>query len=190
VVKRYGYHAMPTTLVLTFNQALDPATAEDVHNYRIVSPEGHRIKIRRAVYDPANLTVTLHLAERISIHHPYKVTVIGTGLKGVTNVQGQLLDGNDSGQPGADYHLDLTWRQLVLGHVSREFLIRDHIIHTRPRVEAHPEHSSRHTPQLFKRSWSFPLKAMDHKPVGVRASSSSSTTHLRRKSAKPYEGTR
>ena len=38
MVKRFGYHTMPTTVVLTFNQALDPATAEDVHNYRIVSP--------------------------------------------------------------------------------------------------------------------------------------------------------
>jgi large repetitive protein len=188
VVKRYGYHTMPTTLVLTFNQALDPATAEDVHNYRIVSPEGRRMKIRRAVYDPANQTVTLHLAERISVHHPYKVTVVGTGLEGVSNTQGQFLDGSDSGQPGSDYHLDLTWRELVLGHVSRSFLIEHNIIRTKPRVEAHAEHSGSRTPQPFKRFWSFPSKAMDHKPVEVRASSPSSAANLRRRSAKPYEG--
>ncbi len=119
---------IPTTLVLTFNQPLDPATAEDVHNYRIVGLHGRRISIRRAVYDPANQTVTLHPAQRLSVHHPYEVTVIGTGLKGLTDVQGQLLDGNESGKPGADYHLELTWRELVLGHVSREFLIRHHMI--------------------------------------------------------------
>ncbi len=167
VLKRYGYHAMPLTLVLTFDQALDPATAEDVHNYRIVSPDDHRIKVSRAVYDPASLTVTLHFAERISVHHPYQVTVIGTGLEGVRNPKGQLLDGDDSGRPGADYYLTLTWRQLVLGHVSQRFLIQHNIIHTRPRVESHPQHSGHHSPQPFKRSWSFLSKAIDHKAFGV-----------------------
>ena len=73
---------MPTTIVLTFDQALDPATAQDVHNYRIVSPQGHRIKVLRAVYNATNHSVTLHLAERLSVHHPYKLTVVGTGRAG------------------------------------------------------------------------------------------------------------
>ena len=59
-----------------------------------------RIKILRAVYDAAQQTVTLHPAQRLSIHHAYEVTVIGTGLKGLTNAQGQPLDATDGGQPG------------------------------------------------------------------------------------------
>ena len=35
-VSRFGYHMQPTSLVLTFSSALDPARAEDAHNYRIV----------------------------------------------------------------------------------------------------------------------------------------------------------
>ncbi len=190
VVKRYGYHAMPTTLVLSFDEALDPATAEDVHNYRIVNPDGHRIKVRRAVYAPASLSVTLHFDERISVHHPYQVTVIGTGPEGVRNAQGRLLDGNDGGQPGADYHLTLTWKQLVLGDVSRRFLIEHNLIHTKPRVEGHLKHSDRHSPRPFKRSWSFPSKAVDHGRGAGAASSSLSSANLRRRSAKPYEGLR
>ncbi len=130
-VQRYGYHAMPTTLVLTFDQALDPATAEDVHNYRIVGLHGHRIKILRAVYDATLQTVTLHPAQRLSIHHHYRVTVIGTGLQGVSNTSGQQLDSVAGGRPGDD-HLTLTGRDLVLDHVSRRFLIQNQIIRTDP----------------------------------------------------------
>ena len=68
-VQRFGYHMMPTTLVLTFDQALDPATAEDAHNYRIIGPHGRTIRVKSAVYDPTTLTVTLHPSRRINIHH-------------------------------------------------------------------------------------------------------------------------
>ena len=118
---------MPTTVVLTFSQALDPSAAEDVHDYRIVSPDGRHVKVRRAVYDAADHSVTLHLAERLSVHHPYYLTVVGTGSQGISNPQRELLDSQQAGQPGRDDHIKLTWRQLVLGHVSREFFTRYHI---------------------------------------------------------------
>ncbi len=132
-VKRYGYHLMPTTLVLAFNQPLDPATAEDVNNYVIIGPNGDRNRIGRAVYEPARMTVTLHPEQRISIHHPYDMTVIGKGSSGLRNMQGQLLDGAGTGQPGSNDHLVLTWRQLVLGHVSIGFLSKYHIAAPHPR---------------------------------------------------------
>ena len=72
---------MPTTIVVSFDQALDPATAQDVHNYRIVTPQGRRIKVVKAVYNAIDDSVTLHLAERLSVHHPYRLTVIGTGAR-------------------------------------------------------------------------------------------------------------
>ncbi len=164
-VQRFGFHLMPTTLVVTFSEALDSTTAQDVHNYRIVTPDGHRIKVLRAVYDSSNDTVTLHLAERLSIHHPYRLTVIGTGQQGVSNTQRQLLDSETSGQTGSDYHLELTWRQLVLGDVSRQFLNRYHILpkgtgatdHSRdPVPKTHAKHAVVHSTGLFTRSASFP----------------------------------
>ena len=68
-VKRFGYRMMPTTIVLTFDQALDAITVEDAKDYRIIGPAGRTIAIKKAVYDAAALTLTLDPVERISIHH-------------------------------------------------------------------------------------------------------------------------
>jgi hypothetical protein len=48
-VKRFGYRMMPTTIVLTFDQALDAITAEDAKDYRIIGPAGRTIAIKKAV---------------------------------------------------------------------------------------------------------------------------------------------
>ena len=113
-VLRYGYHWMPTTLAVIFNQALDPATAEDAKDYRIIGPAGRTIRVVSAVYDPATFTVTLHPAQRINIHHKYELVIAGTGANGMKNTFGQLLDGTRSGKPGSDFKAALTWRELVL----------------------------------------------------------------------------
>lgn len=39
-VKRYGIHWMPTSLVLYFNQPLDPSTSQRVADYQIIGPAG------------------------------------------------------------------------------------------------------------------------------------------------------
>ena len=126
---------MPTTVVLTFDQPLDPGSAEDVRNYVILDPSGHRIRIRRAVLDPTRLTVTLHPAQRISIHHPYQLIVNGAGPGAVSNMSGQPLDSEDAGQPGSSDHVVLTWRQLVLGDVSKAFRIRYGLVPKGPRAK-------------------------------------------------------
>jgi len=113
-VQRFGYHMMPTTLVLNFDQALDPATAQDPHNYRIIGPHGRTIRVKSAVYDPTTLAVTLHPSLRINIHHRYELIVEGATAGGLSNTQGQLLDGNDDGTPGSNYRASITWRNLVL----------------------------------------------------------------------------
>ena len=123
-VLRYGYHWMPTTLVLTFDQALDAITAEDANDYRVIGPAGGQIGIKSAVYDPAALSVTLHPTQRIDIHYTYTLIVDGTAPGGLRNIQGQLLDGADDGRPGSDYRGPLTWRNLVLDPPAPRFLIR------------------------------------------------------------------
>ena len=127
-VQRFGYHAMPTTVVLTFDQPLDPGSAEDVRNYVILDPKGHRVRINRAVLDATGDTVTLHPAQQISIHRPYQLIVNGAGPGAVSNMSGQPLDSEVAGQPGTSDHVVLTWRQLVLGDVSRAFRIRYGIV--------------------------------------------------------------
>ena len=135
-VKRFGFHDMPTTVVLTFDQPLDAGSAENVRNYVILDPSGHRIRINRAVLDPTRLRVTLHPAERISIHHPYQLIVNGAGPGAVSNMSGQPLDSVDAGQPGTSDHVVLTWRQLQLGNVSQAFRNRYHIGSKDPRADS------------------------------------------------------
>jgi hypothetical protein len=108
-VARHGYHDRPTTIVLGFNQALDPATADDPKDYRIIGPEGRIIRVKSAVYDAANDIVTLRPRERINIHHRYTLIVDGTKSGGLTDLAGHLLDSTVSGEPGSDYRTALTW---------------------------------------------------------------------------------
>ena len=126
---------MPTTVVLAFDQPLDPGPAEDVRNYVILDPSGHRIRIRQAVLDSTRLTVTLHPAQRISIHHPYQLIVNGAGPGAVSNMSGQPLDSEDAAEPGSSDHVVLTWRQLVLGDVSKAFRIRYGVVPKGPRAK-------------------------------------------------------
>ena len=120
-VLRYGYHMMPTTLVLTFDQVLDAITAEDASDYRVIGPAGAVIGMKSAVYDPATLSVTLHPTQRIDIHYTYTLIVDGNAPGGLTNSQGQLLDGADDGRPGSDYRGPLTLRNLVLDAPCEDF---------------------------------------------------------------------
>ena len=115
---------MPTTLAITFNQVLDPATATDAKDYRIIGPAGRTIRVKKVTYDAQTDTVTLRPAQRISVHHPYKLIIRGTGSDGLENTDGQLLDGTSSGKPGSDFKTSLTWRDLVLDPPLRKPLHR------------------------------------------------------------------
>jgi hypothetical protein len=129
-VQRFGIHMQPTTVMLTFDQALDPISAARLSNYRITDPAGHRVRIKSAVFDATTNTVTLRPAERINLHHTYHLKVIGTGPDGVRNTQGQLLDGIDSGTADSDYNGTLTWRNVVL--TSVELKKYEHTRHAKP----------------------------------------------------------
>jgi hypothetical protein len=111
-VKRYGYHMMPTTLVLTFDEALSAITADDAKDYWIIGPAGRRIAVKSAVYDATTDTVTLHPRERVNIHHRYELVINGTSAGAVANTQGQNLGSNSDGS-GSNYKGSLTWRNVV-----------------------------------------------------------------------------
>jgi streptogramin lyase len=110
--QRFGIHRQPTRLVLTFNEALDPARAENPANYVLVAPgpngeftgpHAHVIPISHIIYDPVNLTVTLIPDHRLSIYHRYQLTVIGMPPSGLTDTDGRFLDGAKTGQPGSNF---------------------------------------------------------------------------------------
>jgi hypothetical protein len=106
-LQRFGFHAQPTTFVLTFSTALDPVSAQDVANYRLNRIHGDHlgqdIPITAAVYDPIAHTVTLEPAHRVYLFAHYRLLVNGSTPTGVKGATGLLLDGNGNGQPGSDY---------------------------------------------------------------------------------------
>jgi hypothetical protein len=112
-LQRFGIHMQPTTLVLTFNDGLDPTSASNLANYKIVGPDGRTVAISSATFDAALNTVTLRPKTRINLHHTYELTVVGTGARGVRDTHGTLLDGANNGQPGSNYTGSLTWRNVV-----------------------------------------------------------------------------
>jgi hypothetical protein len=113
-IQRDGYHAMPTRLVIDFNDALDPTSAQDPHNYRITGPGKKVIRVVAASYNQANHTVTLDPARRLDLHKRYTLTVFGTGPGGVKDASGQRLDGTNSGLPGSNYSVMVDAADLVV----------------------------------------------------------------------------
>jgi hypothetical protein len=107
-VQRFGIHAQPTSIVITFNSALDPIPAQNSTNYLIVGPGKHHVKVRSASYNPVTHSVSLALAQRLSLHKTYMLTINGTPPSGLKNPAGLFLDGAGTGQPGSDYVALLT----------------------------------------------------------------------------------
>ncbi len=116
-VQRFGFHAQPTTLVLQFNEALDPTRAQNVANYQIVGPNGVPVAITSDVYDATADTVTLSPKTRLDLHKIYTLTVNGRGEQGVSDPSGNLLDGANNGLPGSNFVTTVTAANLVLTDV-------------------------------------------------------------------------
>ncbi len=110
---RLGIHSRPTTLVLSFDKALDPATAQDPLNYTLTNSQGHSIRIASVVYNASALTVTITPSVRLNIHRTYYLTVDGTAPSGVSDSSGNLLDGALTGEPGSNYVAAVTASALV-----------------------------------------------------------------------------
>lgn len=81
-------------------------------NYRIVtlggpgrggSKKGHVTQVRKAVYDPAARTVTLHMAQQMDLHNFYRITITGTAAGGLMGTEGAPLDGVGTTTPGSNF---------------------------------------------------------------------------------------
>jgi uncharacterized repeat protein (TIGR01451 family) len=129
-VHRFGFHARPTLLVLTFDRPLNPERAQDPGNYQIVALGGSRrnIRVRSAVYDAAARTVTLSPVHRLNLHDLFRLTVIGTGPSGLTDTSGNLLDGQNDGNPGSNFVTIVTAADLVLTTTNPALLREYHKI--------------------------------------------------------------
>jgi hypothetical protein len=125
-VQRMGVHALATTIVLTFSEPLDADGAQQVSNYQLTTPQGRPIRIRKAVYDSATNSVTLHPAIRLSLRRVYGLTVVASignlidgsgrvaGVIGeIKDLSGLLLDGAGNGQPGSNFYTSISRANLV-----------------------------------------------------------------------------
>ncbi len=106
-----------TAVVLTFSEALDRTRAANLANYRLVTPGRDKkfgtrddkvVALLSATYDPTARTVTLVLGKKLTAAGLYQLTVDGTSASGITDVAGNLLDGNHDG--GVSGNLVATFR--------------------------------------------------------------------------------
>jgi IPT/TIG domain len=105
---RYGYHAQPTYFVIYFNMPLDRASAQLASNYSVVAWKivgliGQTSPVKSATYNAKTDTVTLAFPRRLLLRKSYTLTINGTTSSGVKNINGALLDGANTGQPGSNY---------------------------------------------------------------------------------------
>ena len=112
-LQRYGVGQQRTKLVLTFDEPLDPVTADYVHNYHLDGPHGHPVRIIKAVYSASADTVTLEPKVRLNLRKSYKLTVVGSKPTGLADTEGYLLGGKSKSQPGSNYVASVNGSLLV-----------------------------------------------------------------------------
>ncbi len=149
---RYGFHMQPTSLVLTFSTALDPASAQNVANYQIMSSEGTLIPVSSAVYNASAMTVTLSPSQLLNIHDVYQLTVNGMPPNGLTSSTGVALDGAGNGTSGTNYVTTISGQNLagpapeLLRTDPKRFAAERRILATVDRrVSTEPNHAALYT---------------------------------------------
>ncbi len=89
-----------TIVVITFTGPLERKSAQNLSNYVVVGPTGHRIKVRSASYNSAKHSVTLVLGKRLFLGQTDRLTINGTTRLGIRSPAGLLLDGAENGAAG------------------------------------------------------------------------------------------
>ncbi len=121
-LQRFGFHAQPTQLVLTFDSPLDPVRAQDVNNYQLFERlHGGRlprsIPIKSATYDSTLHTVTLTFERPpfLALHRQYGLIVRGTPPSGVAGSTGVPLVGRGIGVHGSNYFFQIFGDEILAG---------------------------------------------------------------------------
>ena len=90
---------------------MNAVQADDVATYRLASANGKGsytaknspvLKLRSAVFNPANDTVTLTPRKAFALTKPVELTINGTAPSGLEDSSGQLIDGGDNGTAGGN----------------------------------------------------------------------------------------
>ena len=93
-----------TSLTLSFTGPLDPSSASNPANYRLVSLVGGGvIPIASIRYNSVMNSVTVVPSWPLPSRQYDQIQVIGAGPTGLRDLAGNLLDGAGTGTPGSDY---------------------------------------------------------------------------------------
>ncbi|MGO9916316.1 MAG: choice-of-anchor Q domain-containing protein, partial [Isosphaeraceae bacterium] len=93
-------------IVLQFSEALDPATAQSINSYTLVTVPNNKkqtskpVPLSAAIYSSSAFTVTLFTRNALVLNPPLLLTVKAASLR---DALGRELDGNDSGRSGANF---------------------------------------------------------------------------------------
>lgn len=111
---RYGFHAQPTILVVTFGKGVAPDRASDPTNYRLLVRARRNeiaVPISKIYYDAQTHQATLRAARPVYLSRPWQLIVRRT----VTDLNGNELAVD--GVPGRDYSARMD-RSSLLGRAS------------------------------------------------------------------------
>jgi cyclophilin family peptidyl-prolyl cis-trans isomerase len=90
-----------TNIVVTFSQPVNATQADDKSAYRLA--KGHAtIRLKSAVYSPADQAVLLTLRQPYKITKPVELTVDGTGTTAIEDSLGREIDGANTGTAGSN----------------------------------------------------------------------------------------
>jgi hypothetical protein len=100
-----------TEIVIDFSGPLNAAQADNVAAFRLAAANRKGVftaknspvtKLRSAVFNPANNSVTLIPKGVLALAKPLQLTISGTAPTGLQDTSGQLIDGDNNGTPGGN----------------------------------------------------------------------------------------
>lgn len=108
----YGKHHQPTSLAVTYNQPMDPATAGNAANYRIVelgrsgrlvARGNHAIGVRSVSYLASQQAAIVYPSRHLNLHRRYALIIQGAQPGGVRNIDNVPLLDNQTFTLGGQY---------------------------------------------------------------------------------------
>ena len=100
-----------TEIVVDFSGPVNAAEADNIANYRLATANGKRsftamnspvLKLRSALFNPANDTVTLTPKKAFALTKAVELTIRGMAPLGLQDSSGQFIDGDDDGAAGSN----------------------------------------------------------------------------------------
>ena len=145
-----GKKHLVTEIVVNLSGPVNAAQADNVANYRLATANGKGsftaknspvLKLRSAVFNPANDTVTLTPRKAFALTKPVELTINGTPPSGLQDSSGQLIDGDDNGTAGGNAVAVIRRTGVTLNPVApAPTRVRAHISPARPWYSPPPRH--------------------------------------------------